>query len=239
MPITPTKLMILRSAPFCSVVTMLDSPCSDWTSACWERLLFGSIPNGNSVPHFGMRRAASTRISTAARTWRSWPRRRRARRASTCTPSRRSRCSRAPRRWAGRCPGAVPSRAAPASASYTALHRRQMATDSHSCVLRPYSGSTTAHITRNLGPRQQSPGDVHACCCSALCDEAARRDLTCRVPRFLAALRDAGLGSLPGTAAEVLHDDVRARICPDKLSARQWLQVRRRLSCHSWHACCS
>jgi len=43
--------------------------------------------------------------------------------------------------------------------------------------------------------------------------------------RFLAALRDAGLGSLPGTAAEVLHDDVRTRICPDKLSTQQWLQV--------------
>ena len=34
------------------------------------------------------------------------------------------------------------------------------------------------------------------------------------------------LGSLPGTAAEVLCDDVRAAICPDKLTAAQWLQVR-------------
>jgi FO synthase len=30
---------------------------------------------------------------------------------------------------------------------------------------------------------------------------------------------------LPGTAAEILHDDVRALICPDKLNSRQWLQV--------------
>ena len=50
----------------------------------------------------------------------------------------------------------------------------------------------------------------------------------CGKRRFLAALRDAGLGSLPGTAAEVLHDDVRARICPDKLSTQQWLQARSR-----------
>jgi FO synthase len=42
---------------------------------------------------------------------------------------------------------------------------------------------------------------------------------------FLAMLRDAGLGSLPGTAAEILTDRVRARICPDKLSAGQWLGV--------------
>ncbi len=43
--------------------------------------------------------------------------------------------------------------------------------------------------------------------------------------RYLGALRDAGLGSLPGTAAEVLDDAVRAQICPDKLSTAQWLQV--------------
>jgi FO synthase len=33
------------------------------------------------------------------------------------------------------------------------------------------------------------------------------------------------LGSLPGTAAEILDDDVRAIICPDKLSTREWLEV--------------
>lgn len=43
--------------------------------------------------------------------------------------------------------------------------------------------------------------------------------------RFLAALRDAGLGSLPGTAAEVLDDGVRALLCPDKLDTAQWLEV--------------
>ena len=43
--------------------------------------------------------------------------------------------------------------------------------------------------------------------------------------RFLTALKDAGLGSLPGTAAEVLHDDVRQTLCPDKLTTASWLQV--------------
>ena len=42
---------------------------------------------------------------------------------------------------------------------------------------------------------------------------------------FLAELREAGLGSLPGTAAEVLDDEVRAVICPDKIKTEQWLQV--------------
>ena len=42
---------------------------------------------------------------------------------------------------------------------------------------------------------------------------------------FLGRLRSAGLGTLPGTAAEVLDDDVRRDLCPDKLTAGQWLEV--------------
>jgi len=42
---------------------------------------------------------------------------------------------------------------------------------------------------------------------------------------YLARLRALGLGSLPGTAAEILDDEVRAVICPDKVSTEQWLAV--------------
>ena len=42
---------------------------------------------------------------------------------------------------------------------------------------------------------------------------------------YLKALKDAGLGSLPGTAAEVLDDEVRKTLCPDKLTANEWLAV--------------
>jgi FO synthase len=45
------------------------------------------------------------------------------------------------------------------------------------------------------------------------------------VVEFLASLAAAGLGSLPGTAAEVLDDEVRAIICPDKVTTAQWLEV--------------
>jgi FO synthase len=42
---------------------------------------------------------------------------------------------------------------------------------------------------------------------------------------YLERLRDAGLGSLPGTAAEILDDEVRQVICPDKISTAEWLEV--------------
>ncbi|MBS0522011.1 MAG: 5-amino-6-(D-ribitylamino)uracil--L-tyrosine 4-hydroxyphenyl transferase CofH, partial [Proteobacteria bacterium] len=47
------------------------------------------------------------------------------------------------------------------------------------------------------------------------------------IPDYLAELRDAGLGSLPGTAAEVLDDEVRDILCPDKVSTDQWLEIMR------------
>ncbi len=44
---------------------------------------------------------------------------------------------------------------------------------------------------------------------------------------YLERLRDAGLGSLPGTAAEILDDEIRAVLCPDKVNTAQWLEVMR------------
>ena len=44
---------------------------------------------------------------------------------------------------------------------------------------------------------------------------------------FLTRLRKAGLATLPGTAAEILDDDMRAILCPDKLMTDQWLEVMR------------
>ena len=39
------------------------------------------------------------------------------------------------------------------------------------------------------------------------------------------ALKDAGIGSLPGTAAEILDDDVRNIICPEKINSETWLEI--------------
>lgn len=45
------------------------------------------------------------------------------------------------------------------------------------------------------------------------------------VRQFLTDLRDAGLGTLPGTAAEILDDDIRTHLCPDKIRTSQWAEV--------------
>ena len=42
---------------------------------------------------------------------------------------------------------------------------------------------------------------------------------------FLIELKNNGLNSLPGTAAEILDDEIREIICPDKLKTRQWIEV--------------
>ncbi len=44
---------------------------------------------------------------------------------------------------------------------------------------------------------------------------------------YLVLLRDAGLRTLPGTAAEILDDEVRAVLCPDKITTDEWLEAHR------------
>jgi FO synthase len=44
---------------------------------------------------------------------------------------------------------------------------------------------------------------------------------------YLATLKAAGLRTLPGTAAEILDDEVRAVLCPDKISTEEWLEAHR------------
>ncbi|MDP9424644.1 MAG: 5-amino-6-(D-ribitylamino)uracil--L-tyrosine 4-hydroxyphenyl transferase CofH, partial [Actinomycetota bacterium] len=47
------------------------------------------------------------------------------------------------------------------------------------------------------------------------------------VEEFLVDLKDAGLGTLPGTAAEILDDEIREIICPDKVNTQEWSDVMR------------
>jgi FO synthase len=44
---------------------------------------------------------------------------------------------------------------------------------------------------------------------------------------YLIRLKEAGLASLPGTAAEILDDKIRAILCPDKINTEEWLECHR------------
>src|SRR6266851_2036936 len=43
--------------------------------------------------------------------------------------------------------------------------------------------------------------------------------------KYLLALKESGLGSIPGTAAEILDDSVRRHLSPNKLKVRQWVEI--------------
>ncbi len=87
-----------------------------------------------------------------------------------------------------------------------------------------FTGATYLEICR--AAKQAAPG-IHVHAFSPLEVWQGARTLGMALPAYLAALRDAGLGSLPGTAAEVLDDEVRAVICPDKVTTAEWLSVMR------------
>ncbi|GIU89261.1 MAG: hypothetical protein KatS3mg010_0360 [Acidimicrobiia bacterium] len=69
--------------------------------------------------------------------------------------------------------------------------------------------------------------DIHVHGFTALeVTEGARR-LGMPLAEYLRRLKDAGLSTLPGTAAEILDDEVRAVICPDKVTTDEWLDAHR------------
>jgi len=72
--------------------------------------------------------------------------------------------------------------------------------------------------------KRELPGlHVHAFSALEVWQGAATLGLS--LGEYLARLREAGLSSLPGTAAEILDDDVRSVLCPDKVTTEQWLEV--------------
>jgi len=67
--------------------------------------------------------------------------------------------------------------------------------------------------------------DVHIHAFSPMEILFASKRLTCSVESLLRDLKSAGLGSMPGTAAEILDDSIRSIICPAKLTADAWAEV--------------
>jgi FO synthase len=85
-----------------------------------------------------------------------------------------------------------------------------------------YTGDTYLAILRTV---KSAVPQIHVHAFSPLEVRHGAATLGIPVRRFLERLRDAGLGTLPGTAAEILDDGVRAVICPDKLTTAEWLDT--------------
>ena len=99
-------------------------------------------------------------------------------------------------------------------------------------------GATEVCIQAGLPPKMD--GDLYPAICRAIKAElpdlhihgfspeevlygAARAN--CSIEDYLARLKDAGVGSLPGTSAEILDDEVRRRISPGRISTADWIRV--------------
>ena len=87
-----------------------------------------------------------------------------------------------------------------------------------------YTGETYRSIVRAV---KDACPDLHVHAFSPLEVTQGAKTLGMSIRDYLMMLKDEGLGSLPGTAAEILHDDIRQQICPDKLTSAEWLGVVR------------
>ena len=85
-----------------------------------------------------------------------------------------------------------------------------------------YTGHTYLRILQIV---KRAAPSIHVHAFSPLEVSHGAHTLGVTVADYLAQLREAGLGSLPGTAAEILDDEARATLCPDKLDTARWLSV--------------
>jgi FO synthase len=85
-----------------------------------------------------------------------------------------------------------------------------------------YTGDTYLSILRSV---KKAVPEMHVHAFSPLEVFQGATTLGLSVEAYLRRLQGEGLGSLPGTAAEILDDGVRQIICPDKLTTAQWLAV--------------
>ena len=85
-----------------------------------------------------------------------------------------------------------------------------------------YTGATYLELCEAV---KDALPDMHVHAFSPLEVHQGAETLGMPVKEFLGRLKASGLGTLPGTAAEILDDEVRDTLCPDKLTTNEWLHV--------------
>lgn len=85
-----------------------------------------------------------------------------------------------------------------------------------------YTGETYLGILKTV--KAAAPG-IHVHAFSPLEIWQGAQTLGLSLEAYLMRLKEAGLDTVPGTAAEILDDEVRAILCPDKVNTSQWLEV--------------
>ena len=85
-----------------------------------------------------------------------------------------------------------------------------------------FTGDTYLDICRTA---KAAAPQIHVHAFSPLEITHGAKTLGLSINEFLRELKSAGLGSLPGTAAEILDDEVRREICPDKVNTQEWLNI--------------
>ncbi len=85
-----------------------------------------------------------------------------------------------------------------------------------------FTGETYLEICEAV---KETLPDLHVHAFSALEVWQGAATLGLPLDDYLGRLKDVGLASLPGTAAEILDDEVRRTLCPDKVTTGQWLEV--------------
>ncbi|MGH8324555.1 MAG: radical SAM protein, partial [Steroidobacteraceae bacterium] len=85
-----------------------------------------------------------------------------------------------------------------------------------------YTGDTYLGIVAAV---KAAVPDMHVHAFSPLEVRHGAQTLGLSLDAYLRKLKAAGLSTLPGTAAEILDDEIRAIICPDKLNTAEWLEV--------------
>jgi FO synthase len=85
-----------------------------------------------------------------------------------------------------------------------------------------YTGHTYLAIVRAV---KSAAPDMHVHAFSPLEIRTGADTLGLSLFDYLSRLKEMGLASLPGTAAEILDDEVRAILCPDKINTAEWFEV--------------